>query len=352
MAHNIMRRNGFDSMFCTGDRQAAWHKLGQRTPNAVTWAEAMKLAGLDWTVSKHQLMGCLPGTELREVAAWGIFRSDDAAFLGAVGDRYTPIQNKDAFDFVDVLLEATNGAHFDSAGALGNGERIWCSAKVPFDFDVVPGDKNETYLMFNTSHDGSESAVCKLTTVRVVCENTLRSALSGAGEFVRVKHTRNAQDRLARAAEVMQGVGSTVSALKEKLSRLAQVRMTRESMTSILDRLFPKPKDEKANTTRRENILSDVLQCYERNDGNAFPQIRGTAYNLLNAVTEYTDHLRTAKNHGGNILLARADSCTFGSGAQLKESALEVILEESAKLPAINGGSLLDAVVANGVRRS
>jgi len=177
MAHNLMTRNGSTAMFCTGDRDAAWHKLGQRTPNAVTWQEAMRLADLSWPVSKQVLFD----SNGKPVSAWGIFREDDSAFLGAVGERYTPIQNKDAFEFVDVLMEATNGAHYDSAGALGNGERIWCSAKVPFDFEPVPGDKTETYLMFTTSHDGSASAVCKLTTVRVVCQNTLSQAIGSAG---------------------------------------------------------------------------------------------------------------------------------------------------------------------------
>ena len=123
MAHNLMTRNGSTAMFCTGDRDAAWHKLGQRTPNAVTWQEAMRLADLSWPVSKQVLFD----SNGKPVSAWGIFREDDSAFLGAVGERYTPIQNKDAFEFVDVLMEATNGAHYDSAGALGNGERIWCS---------------------------------------------------------------------------------------------------------------------------------------------------------------------------------------------------------------------------------
>jgi len=351
MAHNLMERNGMVSMFCVGDRDAAWHKLGQRTPNAVSWQEAMTLAGLDWAVVKQNLYD----GNGKALAAFGIFRKDDNEFLGAVGERYTPIQNVQAFQFVDALLESADGSHYDSAGALGSGERIWTAAKVPFDFETVPGDALQTYLMFTTSHDGSGSATAKLTTVRVVCQNTLSSALSQAGEFVRVKHTKNAADRMRSAADAMRGVGQSVSELKEKLRRLADVRVTRESISAILDRLFPKPKDEKTSTTRRENILSEVLQCYERNDGNKIPGIRGTAYNLLNAVTEYTDHYRTAR--GGNILRDRADSAMFGSGESLKTDALEVILELTANGQSVartfippkpsTGSSLLDAVAEN-----
>lgn len=355
MAHNLMERNGTVSMFCVGDRNAAWHKLGQRTPNAVSWQEAMTLAGLDWMVVKQNLYDSTG----KALQTFGIFRADDNEFLGSVGDRYTPIQNIQAFQFVDALLESADGSHYDSAGALGNGERIWTAAKVPFDFETVPGDGVQTYLMFTTSHDGSGSATAKLTTVRVVCQNTLSSALSQTGEFVRVKHTRNAADRMRSAADAMRGVGESVSALKEKLRRLADVKVTRESMSAILDRLFPKPKDEKTSTTRRENILADVLQCYERNDGDKISGIRGTAYNLLNAVTEYTDHYRTAR--GGNITRDRADAATFGSGETLKTEALEVILEQTANGPAVSRtfipspvpsgpSSLLDAVIAQSTR--
>jgi phage/plasmid-like protein (TIGR03299 family) len=354
MAHNIMERNGVYSMFCVVDRDAAWHKLGQRTPNAVEWREAMRLAGLEWSVVKRNLYDA----DGKSLPAFGIFRQDDNAFLGSVGERYTPIQNISAFKFVDELLEATDGSHYDSAGALGNGERIWVAAKVPFDFEPVAGDKTQTYLLFTTSHDGSVSATGKLSTVRVVCQNTLSSALSGKGETIRVKHTRNAADRMQSAIDAMRGVGSSVESLRNKLTQLAQVKVTRESLTGILDRLFPKPKDEKANTTRRENILADVLKLYESNDRNAFPSIRGTGYNLLNAVTEYTDHVRSAK--GADQTAARAASAMFGSGDSLKTEALQVILEQTANGPTVarstfvptvpSNGSLLDAVIAQSGR--
>ncbi len=75
MAHNLMERNGMVSMFCVGDRDAAWHKLGQRTPNAVSWQEAMTLAGLDWAVVKQNLYD----GNGKALAAFGIFRKDDNA---------------------------------------------------------------------------------------------------------------------------------------------------------------------------------------------------------------------------------------------------------------------------------
>ncbi len=365
MAHNLYTdRNGRTAMFCTGGRKAAWHELGQRTPDAQTWDQAMTLAGLDWEVVKKQLFGSISedGSNLQPIPAWGIFRNSDAAYLGTVGDQYTVIQNRYAFDFVDALLEAENGAHYESAGALGNGERIWCLAKVPHVITVAGEDKSEVYLLFTTSHDGSMAATAKLSTVRVVCQNTLNQALSCNGSMVRVKHTRDAERRLDQAKRLMEGVGADAKKLEEKLNLLATRKMTRDSLKSIMDRLFPAPKDEKANTTRRENVLADVLRLYESNDRGTFPQIKGTAYNLLNAITEYTDHERTARITEGrkdySISQARAENAFVGTGDRLKQDALDVILQDTAGNPVHSviysrptapapSGSLLDAVIAN-----
>ena len=142
---------------------------------------------------------------------------------------------------------------------------------------------------------------------------------------------------------------------------LAQRKMTRDSLKSILDRLFPAPKEKDASQTRRENVLADVLSLYESNDKNAIPSIRGTAYNLLNAVTEYTDHYRSARitdsRKDYSVDEARAENAVLGTGERLKSQALDVILEDTAGNPVHQvimsrasvpeSGSLLDAVIAN-----
>lgn len=351
MAHDIMNRNGVDHMFVVGDRDAAWHKLGQRTPEAVNWETAMGLAGLQWEVEKRPLYAKVPATvaltvgdlaNTRDLArqlqgageykvmdgAYGVFRNDDNAFLGVVGQRYMPIQNRDAFNFVDVLLESVNGAHYDSAGALGNGERVWCSAKVPFDFEPVAGDTHQTYLMFSTSHDGQSSAVCKLTTVRVVCANTLAMATSETNATVRIRHTASAQDRLGRAALLMRGVGNTVAALNNKLTRLSEVALTDEMMENAFRILFPTNGEA---STRRSNTVEQIMGLYRNNDGQrAIPGVAGTAYNLLNAVTEYADHYRGVRGADGTVeglAAARAESALFGTADMLKTQALDTLVE-------------------------
>ena len=190
--------------------------------------------------------------------------------------------------------------------------------------------------------------------MRVVCANTLRMALNTKrATLFHVRHTKKAKDRLEKAHEALIVWGAEIAGLEEKLNFLAERMMDKQTTTSLLDRLFPKmEKDDgrEVSSTRRENLLVEILEHYESNDRNAFPEQRGTAYNMLNAVTRYVDHGRAAR--GGET--GRYESATFGNGARLKSQTLEVLLEEAKDLPekpkvvtSIPSPSLLDQVLAN-----
>jgi phage/plasmid-like protein (TIGR03299 family) len=243
---------------------------------------------------------------------------------------------------------------------LGKGERVWGLADLNQSMHIGGDDKVDVYLLFSTSHDGSLSYNFRIVTIRVVCENTLGMALgANTRASFTVRHTANADQRITDAHKVLANLGTDITRMEDKLNFLAQRKMTREAMTTIMDRLFPKTEKEKdgeivlESSTRRENLIAEVLKTYEMNDGNAFPEQRGTAWNLLNAVTAWTDHQRSAKDDG-----KRAEAAMFGTGDILKSKAFEVIMEQSQKLAptatavkrsyssgsGTTGSSLLDSV--------
>lgn len=343
MAHDIWRDSqGLDHMFVVGKREDAWHHLGQRCDKALTWMQAMKLAGLDWDVTKIQNYARNPKSGLVvPVDSYSIFRATDGELLAAnLGEGFTLIQNHECFAFVDNLVQAEGEAHYDSAGALGNGATIWCAVRLPkADISVNGEDKMETYLVFTTAHDGTMASIAAISTVRVVCRNTLRASLSSNSGILRIKHTKNAHQRFTDAKRTLDGVVMDAGRLQTKLQLLATRKISKESLVTVLDRLFPKPEDPKASTTRRDNIMVEILALYESNDRNAFPSIRGTAYNLLNAVTEYTDHYRSARitdaRAGYTEERARAENAVVGTGEKLKSSALAVIEEVTVDDPVL-----------------
>lgn len=331
MAANIEFNEARGHYSFYGADKPGWHKLGQVVDGARSWEEVRRLANLDFTVSKLQLMDPWGNP----VPTWGIFRDDNQRYLGPVGAVYKEIQNEYSGEFLDTLLGQMGGAHYESAGVLGHGQKIWAMARVPLDFNVDGQDPHQTYLLFVTSHDGSTSATVKLTTVRVVCQNTLNAALAMNGVFTKVKHTKDADNKLEAAKKMMGNAVRGVKDLEEKLTTLSRRMLTRDTYIESLDRLFPVPKGkEKESSTRRDNLLADITRLFEHNDGNAFPDFRGTAVNLLNAVTEYTDHCRatriTKKREGIDKDSARTESAIFGSGSDLKENALEILLATTA----------------------
>lgn len=323
MAHNIATDaiTGKDMVYTAG--ALPWHKLGQNVADARSWEDALNLAGLNWEVSEEPMRTDYGIIKTHKA----IVRADQPALvLGIVGKDYQPIQNQVAFDFTEALLET--GALYESAGALGQGERIWTLARIPQADFAIGDDKHMSYLLFTTSHDGSLAATVKVTDVRVVCNNTLTMALCGNGANMKIRHTKTADERLRAAQRMISNTIQSAESLADKFTKLAHRRLTKDSMTAILDRLFPKPA-ENASQTRRENLVGDILDIYESNDRNAFPEQRGTAYNLLNAVTSYTDHVRGARITDSRSSMtmdqARAENALFGTGERLKAEAFDVI---------------------------
>lgn len=355
MAHNIYvdKNNVAHAAYAI---KPAWHNLGVVVDHLMTAAETMKAAGLDWQVEKRQLSWVPKKGNALLVDAYGVFRKTDDEMLGVVTDFYKPIQNADGFKNVDMLLESVEGAHYEAAGALGSGEKIWCLARVPLELKIKgTDDKSEVYLLCMTRHDGKGSMIVKIVTTRVVCQNTLDIALSEGGQFFRVGHFGDVNKKMKAARDLMSDITGQLRSLEEKMNILAQRKVTKETFLAVMDKLFPPSETElaqrsaaqKAHSTMRDNKLAEIAGLFESNDKNAIPEIKGTAYNLLNSIVEWTDH------RAGNDQ-TRAASAMFGAGHKLKDEALEVIMEATDGAPVnkllhrtqvATGSSVLDDVV-------
>ncbi|MEP7376100.1 MAG: DUF932 domain-containing protein, partial [Chitinophagaceae bacterium] len=132
MAHNLNQnsKTGKHSFFSV--REKAWHGLGQIVQDYPTSAEAIKHAGLDYTVEKRNLFTYdneneaaneeteikIPGIAVPDYYA--TIRTDTEQVLGVVGKEYEVVQNMDAFSFFDAIVGG-DGMQYETAGALGNG---------------------------------------------------------------------------------------------------------------------------------------------------------------------------------------------------------------------------------------
>jgi phage/plasmid-like protein (TIGR03299 family) len=291
-------------------RPAPWHNQGIELDLPKTAREAIEMAGLNYTVLKKPRK---VKPEMKEYT-YATVRIDTDEVLGFVDAGYEPIQNIDAFKFFDTLV-AENEAIYETAGVLGRGERIWILAKLPGYVNVHGNDIVNKYLLLTNSHDGSSHVRVKLTPIRVVCNNTLTSALQGAGE-VQISHTPDAVWDLEQADTMLGWSNSLYEQLDVMFNDMATKKITEVQLREYVQTLVP-DNEEAQNTARTEKIRNSVLQLHD--SGRGAHLSRGTLWGAFNSVTEYTDHMMLDGDS-----TTRLNSIWFGRGEQLKLKAFHL----------------------------
>lgn len=262
-------------------REVPWHGLGTRVEEAPTSADALKLAGLDWTVDQKSIQVC-GGSKIENFKA--NVRSSDKKVLGVVTDRYRVVQNHEAFAFTDSLIGGD--VRYECAGSLAGGRKVWLLAQLP-EREIV-GDKTETYLCFSNTHDGSGAIRVCMTPIRVVCQNTLNLALAGARRSWSVRHTGNIETKLHEAQMCLDMAGAYMDNLEQEALRLADKKIRDEEIYKILDELFPLPSDASKREEQNVKKLKDEFMiCYFAPD---IQQFRNTAWGMVNAMSDMVTH--------------------------------------------------------------
>jgi phage/plasmid-like protein (TIGR03299 family) len=213
----------------------------------------------------------------------------------------------------------------------------------------------EGYALISTSNDGTMATRIGFTSVRVVCNNTLTIALRDGKSHIKVSHatTFDPDKVIIDLGMVHQSFGD----FKVKAGKLSQRKVSSKQALKILVDLFEeKGADENKISTRNMGIITGVFNKWDGNGiGADLASANHTAWGLLNAITEYSDH-----DYGRNAN-NRFKASQFGATAQLKEKALAYILEvtedgqevytmqevEQEYIPSKNNTSLLDSLISN-----
>jgi phage/plasmid-like protein (TIGR03299 family) len=324
MAANLATTNGSAAMF-SGSGIVPWHEFGVVIQGRANAAEALALAGLDWQVGKSPIFynGNDAGAIFSPISIPDQYvtrRNDKVgqeSILGIVGERYVVVQNEDCFGFFDSVIDK-NEAIYESAGALGKGERVWILAKLP-DQITLKNDPIDKYILLATSHDGSLNLTAKLVATRVVCQNTLRAALREDGESIRIRHTSTAQDRIAMAAAVMGLANKKFEETQKMYGALMGIKFNALMLDYYLICCMPSSGD---NPTRASHMRDEVRELIEgKGIGSMLESAKGTAWGLYNGITEYVSRGTGVKENTSKL-----DALWFGSGAKLSGRAFETAL--------------------------
>jgi phage/plasmid-like protein (TIGR03299 family) len=293
-----------------------WHGLGVALDHPADSAAAIRAAGLDWRVELFTASAVgepIPG-------ALGVVRMDRREPIAVVGERYVPIQNVEAFAFFDHLI-GEGHAVYETAGALDRGRRIWLLARLPGELWVTREDNVGKYLLLANSHDGKSPLRALFTPIRVVCENTLRAALSeGQSSGIRIRHVGDIRDKVQEAQRLLGISIKYYDTFAEQAGAMAGRSLRREALDGYFKSLVPDPRE--VDPSHAAATRQTLVRLFETGKGNALPTVRGSLWAALNAVSELVDHERPVRvKPGESEALHRWKSAQFGSGAVLKEHA-------------------------------
>jgi phage/plasmid-like protein (TIGR03299 family) len=297
-----------------------WHGLGnkleERQPLDV-WA---KQAGMDWAIKEAPVQFAVEGgTSLTYPDQKVLFRSDTNAPLSVVSNRYQVVQPAEILEFYRDLSEIS-GFEMETAGVLKGGKTIWALARTGQSIAIKGNDVTNGYVLLATACDGTLATTAQFTSIRVVCNNTLAIALSGGAGAVKVRHNTAFDAQVVKAK-----LGISVSSWDHftySLKAMADRKVkTTEAFSYFMD-VFAAPVGSTPGLTN-ERAMNAAMRLYEgQGRGSELGSAKGTAFGLLNSVTEFVDHEKRAKSAD-----YRLDSAWFGQGAALKQKALDRALE-------------------------
>jgi len=300
-----------DNMAYVGE--TPWHSLGNKLTGMETLDQWRVAAGLDWSVQESPVQFQAGEDLLSSDSHKVLFRSDRKTVLGVVSDRYNTVQPAQILDFYRDFA-ATNNFQLETAGSLAGGKKIWALAKVADGFSIKGNDTIMPYVLLATSYDKTMATRAMFTTVRVVCNNTLQLSVNNDTSGISIPHSAVFDGK--RVAVDLGLMTVDFADMQDKIILLSDVRVARKTAQQIIANVLFDVKAEEMEdmSTKSKNIVTGVTDLFDgRGIGSDLAAANGTAWGLVNAITQYTDH------SAGRNANTRMNSAWFGQGANMKQ---------------------------------
>lgn len=296
----------FDAGFSV--REPTWHGLAEVVQDYPGRAEAMKLAGHDFTVVEHKLHRghefASPAGQLftgPEIKGWkALVNGTNGSVLNIVRDSYAVVQNDTLWDIVDAIVDQPN-VRYETAGILKDGAVLWVLAWLD-EPQTVTGDDSPIYpfVCVSTTHDGSGATKAAAVSIRVVCWNTFSAASEEAhasGREFTFRHTKNVLARIEDAKLALQGIRLDNLEFLALSEELVQRKATPEARELFLTEFIPTPPEALISDRVAANIDEARAAVRSILDGPTIAEgIQDTAYGLFQGGIEYLDHYRRAQS--------------------------------------------------------
>jgi phage/plasmid-like protein (TIGR03299 family) len=331
MAHDLETQNGKTSF--ASFREPAWHGLGTVFTEEKTTLEMLEAANLNgWNVRLEDMpipSHLTSDKDYQYVVRTNPTDNTQSDVLGVVGERYHVLQNEDLFSFGDNILDG--GGRWETAGSIKGGRVVFGALALERETILDPNgvsDKVKTYLLINTSHDGSIAIQASITPVRVVCANTLNLALNqkkrkgGVKQSFKIRHTQTANGKVQIARETLGLANAYMDEFDIMAKAMFEKEVNAKTFNDIILAAYPKPeKDSKGSLKKWENKVDVINDIYT---GEFNGMIAGNAWGAFNALTERLDWYRSARGGNNESILASASGFDPAINAE-KNRLLKVV---------------------------
>jgi len=317
MAHELDFTKGKAAIAYVGD--TPWHGYGQKMAAGQSIEEWQVAAGMDFQIMDTDVQfatgfgrGTVKGKKV-------LYRSDSGDALAVVGKDYKVVQPGEVLEFYRDLTDKA-GFTLDTAGVLKSGKKYWALASIGEEAKVLD-DTIKGYLLLGTACDGSMATTAMFTSIRVVCNNTLGFAMNevenGANKnFIRISHRSNFDETKVKA---QLGIAATSwQDFMQAVETWSLTPVSPERAKEYFDKI------SSYNNAQGDTIISHrtsdkLMELFNgQGKGAKLKAANGTAWGLVNAVTEYVDH------HRGRSDDVRMDRAWFGDGIATKELAKQL----------------------------
>lgn len=301
--------------------EVPWHGLGVPVSDDISVDELLVKAGLDWTVSTHPLEAIYNGTPIRIGDRVALVRDKDQQVLTIASPQWRPVQNRDVLGFFRKYV-AAGGAKLETAGSLRKGRVVWGLANIGRSFEVGRGDKVQGYLLLSSPHECGRAITARLTTIRVVCANTLAAATEKDAATYSQNHLRDFDVQAAQAA-----VEQACDHLGEVERRAKVIAGLKISVEDVVQKVYApvlySGDDEALEKCRAAKVEDRPARIRKLIDSllHAPGAEPGTGWGALNGFTHWADHA------SGSTAELRLSKAWFGSLEPAKRKVEKTLLE-------------------------
>ncbi|QHB37050.1 hypothetical protein QDA00_gp53 [Microbacterium phage Matzah] len=316
MSHQITTS---DNLFSV--REMPWHGLGEVLTDYPTRAEAQPLVH-GWEPVATPLYRAVPSiaddgtlaTSYEEIEGnVAQERSDNGALLGVTTKTFTPVLNDTMWDVAEAIQGGGVDVMYETGGSLRGGAHVWLMLRLaePLVIDRDPNGASIPYYLLQNGHDGTSAFRGSATQVRVVCANTVRAADMDAkakGTEFTFRHTQSVADRIEEAREALTGWRESIENYRQLANLMIGEKVSKAGERDFLERFIPAPLDPMTSDRVKNNIQAARDEWTEVYNSVTCEGITGTAWGLLQASSEWSEHIRRANSRESRFRRAVLDT--------------------------------------------